>query len=108
MLDSRRSNASPWPRGRAAGANGRLLLPDDEAGVVLVDVELAVEPEVLGVRAEEALDVGLRGQQVEALVLERAQVLAADLRAVLDLGEVEWRRRRASRRLLPISNTAAW
>ena len=57
----------------------RVLLADDEARVVLVDVELAVEAQVLGVGAEEALDVRVRGQQLEALVLERAQVLAADL-----------------------------
>ena len=37
-----------------------VLLAADEARVELVDVELAVEPEVLGVRAEEALDVRLR------------------------------------------------
>ena len=66
-----------------------LLLPDDEAGVVLVDVQLAVEAEVLGVGAEEALDVGLGREDVELLVLERAQVLGSDLRPLLELGEVE-------------------
>jgi len=31
----------------------------------------------------------VRGKELEPLVLERAQVLGADLRAVLQLGEVE-------------------
>ena len=66
-----------------------LLLPHDEAGVVLVDVELAVEPEVLGIRAEEALDVRLRGQDVELLVLEGAQILPSNLRSLFELGKVE-------------------
>ena len=66
-----------------------VFLADDEAGVVFVDVELAVEAEVLRIRAEEALDVGLRGEDVELLVLERAQVLGSNLGALLELGEVE-------------------
>ena len=82
------------------------VLAGDEARVVLVDVELAVEAEVVGVGPQEALDVGLRGQLLELLVLERAQVLAPDLRRLLGLGNSTWRRERASRRLLPISNTA--
>ena len=44
---------------------------DDEAGVVLVDVQLPVEPEELGVGAEEALDVRLRRKRRELLVLQR-------------------------------------
>ena len=58
-----------------------------EAGVVLVDVQLAVESEVVGVRAEEALDVGLRRKEVEPLLLERPQVLATDLRRPFRLAE---------------------
>ena len=79
------------PRGRHAPgrANRRVLLADDEARVVLVDVELAVEPEILRVGAEEALDVGVRGEQLEALVLQRPQVLAPDLGAVLRVGELD-------------------
>ena len=92
--------------GRARGARGAsLVLADDVARVVLVDVELPVEAEVVGVRAQEALDVRLGREQLELLLLEGAQVLAADLRRLLDLREVEPGRRRASRRLLPISNT---
>ena len=47
------------PGGRAASDAPRCVLEPvaDEARAELVDVELAVEPEVLGVRAQEALDV---------------------------------------------------
>ena len=61
----------------------------DEARVVLVDVELAVEAEILGVGAQEAFDVGLGGQHVELLLLERAQVFPADLGRELGLREVD-------------------
>ena len=61
----------------------------DEPRVVLVDVELAVEAQVLGVGPEEALDVRARREQLEMLVLERLDVLRADLRRELDLGVVE-------------------
>ena len=57
-----RSAALRWT-GRARGAPRRRRPParrDDVARVVLVDVELAVEAEVLGVRPQEALDVRLR------------------------------------------------
>ena len=77
------------PRRRAARARLVLVVAADEARVVLVDVELAVEPEVLGVGAQESLDVGLRRQQLELLLLEGAQVLPADLRGELGLGEVD-------------------
>ena len=94
------------PGRRAARARLVLVLAADEPGVELVDVELAVEAEVLGVGAQESLDVGLGRQQLELLVLEGAQVLAADLRRELGLREVDARgASRASRRLLPISNT---
>ena len=66
-----------------------MILARDEPGVELVDVELAVEAEVLGVRAQEALDVGLGGQQLELVVLERPQVLAADLDRGLGLREID-------------------
>ena len=80
-------------RGRGAGVVRRPPLEHLVAGavadVVLVHVQLAVEAEVVRIGAEEALDVGRPGQLVERLVLERAQVLRADLRALLELGEVE-------------------
>ena len=66
-----------------------VFLAGDEARVVLVDIELALEPERVGVVPQEALDVRGRGQQVELLVLERLQVLAADLRLLLQLRELE-------------------
>src|SRR5262249_4588982 len=66
-----------------------LELPAHVPRVELVDVELPVQPEVVRVRAEEALDVRLGGQDFELLVLQGAQVLPADLRRLLDLDEVE-------------------
>ena len=82
--------ALPASRRRHAPRPHRdLVLADDEPGVVLVHVELPVEAERVGVGAEEALDVGVRREQLEALVLERAEVLRADLRRVLELREVE-------------------
>src|SRR5262249_16040139 len=65
-----------------------LVVPGDKARVELVDVELAVETEVLGIGAQEALDIGRRRELVEALVLERAEVLDADLGSQLGLVEV--------------------
>jgi hypothetical protein len=62
---------------------------DDVARVVLVDVQLPVEPEELRIRAEEALDVRLRREDLELLVLDRADVLGADLRCELDLRILE-------------------
>ena len=76
-------------RGDAARAERRVVLADREARVVLVDERLAVEAERLGVRAQEAAHVRGCGQDVEALVLERAEVLRPDLRPLLELGEVE-------------------
>ncbi len=70
----------------------RRLLLDLSAhipGIELVHVELPVEAEILGVGAQEALDVGLRREHLELLLLERAQVLAADLGGLLDLRKVE-------------------
>src|SRR6266511_1478100 len=72
-----------------SSSDRNLLLTADEARVVLVHIQLAVQPEVLGIGAEEALDVRLRREHVELLLLERAQVLPANLRRVFDLGEVE-------------------
>ena len=76
-------------RRHAARAQRRVVLADREARVVLVDERLPVEPERLGVGAEEAAHVRRRRQDVEPLVLERAEVLRADLRPLLELGEVE-------------------
>ena len=62
---------------------------DDVAGVVLVHVELAVEAEELRVGPQEALDVRPRRKHLEVLVLERTDVLGADLRRELDLWVLE-------------------
>jgi hypothetical protein len=72
-----------------AGPERLLFLASDVARVVLVDVELPVEAEELGVRVEEALDVGLRGQHLELLLLERAKVFRTDLGRPLDVRELE-------------------
>ena len=79
------------PRGRAPSLRPPdvMVLTCDEARVELVDVELPVEAEVLRIRAQEALDVRLGGQQLELVVLERAQVLAADLGRGLGFREVD-------------------
>src|SRR5262249_22776795 len=61
----------------------------DVARVVLVDVELPVEAEEVGVRAHKALDVRARREGLELLLLEGADVLRADLRRELDLRIVE-------------------
>ena len=66
-----------------------VLFAGDEAGVVLVDVELALEPQRVGVVPQEALDIGGRRQHVELLLLERLQVLAADFRLLLELEKIE-------------------
>src|SRR5439155_1857709 len=66
-----------------------VLFTGDETRVVLVQVELALESERVGVVAQEALDVRRRRQHVEVLGLEGFQVLGADLRLLLELGKVE-------------------
>jgi hypothetical protein len=60
-----------------------------ETRLVLVDVQLPVEPEEVGVPAQEPADICVRREHVELLLLERAQVLRADLRRELRLREVE-------------------
>jgi hypothetical protein len=75
---------------RAFPPRGRLVAPaHEEARRVLIDVDVAVEPEVLGVRPEEAAGVGIPRDRVEILFLERPDVLRADLRGELDLGIAE-------------------
>ena len=77
------------PDANASRPYGAWLLVDPEPRRVLVHEELAVEAEVVRVRAEEALDVRLAWQDVEALGLERAQVLRADLRRALCVGDLD-------------------
>ena len=77
------------PGVRPARPERGFLFADEEARVVLVHVELAIEAQVLRVRAEKALDVGRSGELLELLLLERAQVLATDLRRLLELRELE-------------------
>ena len=56
--------------GAAADWATEILLRRREAGVVLVQVELAVEAQVVRVRAQEALDVRVPGQHLELLLFE--------------------------------------
>src|SRR5205807_2121585 len=77
----------PAPDRRRRGS-GRLL-ERRKAQVVLVHEPLPVEPEVLRVRPQEPSRVRGRGQDVELLVLERAQVAGADPRVPLDLRQLE-------------------
>ena len=76
---------APFRAHRRAARPGVAVIAADVARVELVDVELAVEAEIVGVRPQEALDVGLRRERLEPLLLERAQVLDADLRRQLGL-----------------------
>ena len=66
-----------------------LVLAHDVARVVLVHVQLPVEPQLVGVCAQEALHVRLRGEDIEALFFERPEVPRADLRRLLDLVQLE-------------------
>src|SRR5581483_7494466 len=56
----------------------RLLVVLGDARVELVDVERPVQAEELRIPAQEALRVGLAGQELPALLLERRQVALAD------------------------------
>src|SRR5829696_3182141 len=78
--------------GRATGGErGRRLLLGQLVvrGPVLLDEHARVEAEVLGVRLEERAHEGRPGEQVELLVLEGTQVLRANLRRLLDVGDVD-------------------
>ena len=64
-----------------------VLGPDD--GVQAVDELLRVEPELLGVVTQEGASVRRPRKRLEAFVLERHQVLGADLGIGLDLIDAE-------------------
>jgi hypothetical protein len=59
------------------------------AALELVEQHSRVESEVVAVGAEKALGVDRAGQQIPFLVLDRAEVLGADLRLCLDLADVD-------------------
>ena len=75
----------------APGGEGRhlQLLRLLEAGAVLLHQQVGIEPEELRVGAQEGLHVGRAGQHDPLFVLERAQVLRADLRRLLDRRDVD-------------------
>ena len=79
----------PRLRGRVRHERGRVVVVPGDAGVVLVDVELAVEPEVIGVRAEEPLRVRLAREHVPAFLLERGKVALANANRLVDVGGCE-------------------
>src|SRR5207253_2474982 len=85
--DERPEHAVPRAvrRGERLGHERRLLVVVRDPGVVLVDVEVAVQPEELGIRPQEALRVGLAREHLPALLLERRQVALADADALLDV-----------------------
>ena len=60
-----------------------------DPGVVLVDVEVAVQAEELRVRAEEALRVRLAREHVPALFFERGEVALADADRLVDVGRAQ-------------------
>src|SRR5581483_8492644 len=57
-----------------------------EAAVVLLDVQVPVEAEVVGVRAQEPLHVGVARQELPAFLLERLEVAIADADRLLNVG----------------------
>src|SRR6185437_16094350 len=87
------------PASALAHAPGAIGARDDRledcvAGVlvveaVLLDERLAVEAQRLRVGAQEALDERRARQEAPLLILERPQVLGADLRLRLDLRDVD-------------------
>src|SRR5919206_485471 len=88
----RASRAASFARPPAADPDrrdDRCLVRWGEPAVVLVDEPLPLEPEVVGIRAEEAARVGRPRQRVEAVVLERGQVFPADFGVALDLRQLE-------------------
>src|SRR5437762_2351799 len=68
---------------------GGLLVVTCEAGVVLVEVERAVEAEELGVLPEEPARGNLARKELEPLALEGLQVALADPQLALDRVELE-------------------
>ena len=82
----------PLVDGRAPARDdrlARLVLADRVARVVLVDVELPVEPEVIRIGPQEALDVRLGRKRVEVLLFQRLQVAGPDLGRQLDVRELQ-------------------
>ncbi len=82
-----RARAELCPAARRRSRRCRFRRP--EAKVVLVHVQVAVEPEELGVLAEEAPPVRIRRERFETLVLERFQLLRPDPRRRLDVRQLE-------------------
>src|SRR5262249_33180707 len=60
-----------------------------EATVVLVDVEVPVKAQVVGVRAQKSLDVRVARKEFPTLFLERLEVAIANPYRILDVGRRE-------------------
>ena len=95
----RRSRSRPSASGRSSWSVGRSYWRRYSS-----DQLAAVEPEVVRVGPQEGLGVDLAREQAPLLVLDRAQVLGADLGARLDLTMSILARMRASRSIAPISS----
>src|SRR5581483_5853612 len=80
---------APLRDGRAGYERRRVFVVMRDARVVLVDVQLAVEAEVLRVRPQEALRVRIAGEHVPPFFLEGGQVPLADANRLVDLGGSE-------------------
>jgi hypothetical protein len=104
--DSRKPKVAPFslppnPDGRC----GLQLLLLREAAVVLVDEPLRVEPEVVRVGAEESLRVAVPGKMSNRSSSSAMRYRARIRVARSTSASSSFWRIRASRRLLPISNT---
>ena len=86
--DERRGRGAPTTRHRRQRGD-RLLVVMCETGVVLVEVDRAVEAEELGVLPEEPARVNLARKELEPLALEGLQVALADPQLALDRVELE-------------------
>ncbi len=103
-----RAALAAWRRRDASRANGRLVLADREAGVVLVDERLAVEAERLGVRAEEArARTSGAGRMSKRSSSSARRYFGRIFVRSSSSGKSRFWRRRASRRLEPMSNMNA-
>jgi len=75
------------PAQSRVAAEGFVFLVGLEARAVLLDHDVGIEAEVVGVGPQEAFDVGCRGHEVEVVVFHGLDVFDTDLGVVLGLLE---------------------